>query len=327
MSIERAVLVTGASGFLGRHIVHRLAGEGVKVRALVRQTSRTEAIAIPGVELVYGDVTDADSLNPSFEGIDCVIHAAAGTSGSDEMMRRVTIDGTRNVLNLCRRHCIGRLIYISSCSVYAVADCPPGSRLDESSPLEPHPERRGNYSWTKLDAENLIRDAIDDAELDIVCLRPGTIYGPGGENFTPMLGFSKGRFFIVIDNKEFILPLVYVDNLVDAISTAMRTPGAAGGVYNVVDSEPVGKQRYMNLLVPRLYSGARVVYFPYVLLATLVRFQEILFRLLRRKPLLTRYRLQSSQNAVIYNAARISHELGWKQRVVFSEAVEKIVAG
>ncbi|MBW6509348.1 MAG: NAD(P)H-binding protein, partial [Desulfuromonadales bacterium] len=99
----KKVLVTGATGFLGRRVVLQLVEQGFAVRALVRQTSNIQGLHLPGVEFVYGDVTDPDSLLPAFTDIDYVIHAAAGTSGSEEQMRRVTIEGTRNILDLCRR--------------------------------------------------------------------------------------------------------------------------------------------------------------------------------------------------------------------------------
>lgn len=320
------VLVTGASGFLGRRIVFKLIDQGFTLRALVRHTSNTQELDLPGVELVYGDITDPDSLVPAFSDIDYVIHAAAGTMGSDEQMRRVTIEGTRNILEICHRFVVKKLVYISSCSVYGVADCSDGSVLDESAPLEAQPHLRGAYSLTKLEAEKQVTDAMEQVDFHATVLRPGTIYGPGGENFTPMVGFSlKNKLFVVIDRKGFVLPLVYVDNLVDAIILAMTADNSSGQVYNVVDTDQIDKKAYMNTFIHKLHPGALCLYFPYKLFAAIVALQEKLFGVLRREPLISMYRLKSSQNPVVYDATKISDELGWRPAVGFVEAVEEIL--
>lgn len=321
------VLVTGASGFLGRRIVKALVADGYSVRALVRSTSRVEAIRLSGVEFVLGDVADFDSLGSAFMGIDMVIHAAADTSGSEDGARRVTLGGTSHILDLCARYHIKKLVYISSCSVYGVADCQPGQVLDENSPLEQFPERRGAYSQAKLEAENLVTACMQEGKVAAVCLRPGTIYGRGGENYTPMLGFNwANKIFAVIDNKKFVLPLVYVDNLVQAICVALSSERSAGKIYNVVDPEHVGKRKYMDDFIRKLHPAARVFYISLGLLSTMVAMQEKAFSVLKCPPALTLYRLWSSQNPVVYDASRIEADLGWQSRVSFAQAVERIVS-
>ena len=322
----KKVLVTGATGFLGRRIVHQLIDHGFAVRALVRKTSNTQGLVLPGVELIYGDVTDPDSLLSVFTDIDFVIHAAAGTSGSEELMRQVTIEGTRNILDMCRRFAPCKLVYISSCSVYGIADLGDGAVLDESAQLETQAQRRGAYSLTKLEAEKLVTDCMKQGTVAATCLRPGTIYGPGGENYTPMVGFSlKNKVFMVIGQKKFVLPLVYVDNLVDAIIAAMRSDKSTGQIYNVVDAEQIDKKTYMDAFIRKLYPGAVCLYFPYRLFVGIVAMQEKVFTVLKRKPVLSGYRLASSQNPVVYDASKISDELGWRPAVTFGAAIEEIL--
>lgn len=327
MTSEARVLVTGASGFLGRRIVEMLVMRGYPVRALVRHTSKLDGLQLPGVEIVQGDIADTASLKPVFAGLAYVIHAAADNSGTEEGVRRVTIGGTRNVLDLCVEMQVKRLVYISSCSVYGVAGCHPGQVLDETAKIEPFPERRGIYSWGKQEAEKLVLESMRQGLVSAVCLRPGTIYGCGGENFTPMIGFSlKKRLFIVFANDEFVLPLVYVDNLVEAILVAMTSDAGAGQIYNVVDPFAVPKKQYVDSLIRRLYRGAHVVYLPYNLLVKVVALQEKLFGLLGYRPLLSKYRLESSQKPVLYDSSRLIADLKWQPRLRFEEAIELILA-
>ena len=324
--IQNKVLVTGATGFLGRRTVEMLIDQGFAVRALVRTPSKAGTLAHLGAEITQGDLTDPNSLKPAFEGIDYVIHAAADTSGTEKGARQVTIKGTRNILELCAAHQVKKLVYISSCSVYGVADYKDGQVVDENAPLERFPERRGVYSWAKLEAEKIVLDYMNQDKVCAVCLRPGTIYGPGGENFTPMMGFSlKNKFFFVIQRKGFILPLVYVDNLIEAIIAAMVQDNSIGQVYNVVDPRLIGKKEYMDKFIRQLHPNAWVACVPYGLLSAAVGLQDWVFEKLKRKPFLTKYRLVSSQQSKIYDSSKIINHLGWQPLFTFKQAIDFII--
>lgn len=326
MTFTDKVLVTGASGFLGRRTVEMLVEREFSVRALVRKTSKVGDLKRPGVEIYYGDVTDTESLRPAIEGVDFVIHTAADTTGTKDGARRVTIGGTRNILDLCTSLPVRKLVYISSCSVYGTADCEDGQKLDENAPLERYPERRGVYSWAKVEAEKLVLDYMNQGKVAITCLRPGMIYGPGGQNYTPMMGFSlSNKIFVVIRNDGFILPLVYLDNLVDAISRAMALDKRTGHVYNVVDTQSINKRLYIDTFIQRLYPRTCFLYVPYKIILAGVDLQERLFKAFTKEPFLNRYRLISSQNIVIYDSSKIRKELEWRPLVSFEEGARRIV--
>lgn len=321
------VLVTGATGFLGAALVQRLCREGFEVRALARKLSRVDRLEKLPVEIVYGDVGSVESLEQAFEGVGMVVHAAADTSGREVESRRSTIAGTRNVLDLCRRNTVAKLVHISSCSVYGVGDIEEGATISEESPLERFPEKRGWYSWAKFEAEELVRAAMKAGDVAAVCLRPGTIYGAGGELFTPMMGLSLGeKAFLVFGDGSFVLPLVYRENLCDAIVAALRKDEGTGQVFNVVDEGGPTKRDYVDQLVRKLYPGARVAYFPLGLLYPAVRAQEKLTAKLGRPPILTEYRLNSSQKKVVYDSSKIASTLGWKQPFTFRQGIDAVLS-
>jgi 2-alkyl-3-oxoalkanoate reductase len=323
---EIRVFITGASGFLGSRIVSRLVQSGYEVRALVRKSSQTDHIRLPGVEIAFGNVTNVESLKPAFDGIDFVIHTAADTRGTEEGARQVTIQGTRNILNLCDSNAVKKLIYISSCSVYGVADYQKGQVIDEHSPLERFPERRGAYTWGKLEAEKLVTKYMIQKKVPVVCLRPGTIWGIGGESFTPMIGFSFGtQFFVVIGDGRLVLPLVYIDNLVEAVIASITSQPHTMGIYNVIDPEAVDKKCYMDNFIRKLYPGSLCLYLPYGLLYSATWLQEKLSMVLRRRPVLTCYRLTSSQKPILYDSSKISHDLGWRPLISFNEALDTVL--
>jgi len=320
------VLVTGANGFLGRRLVELLISEGYAVRALVRKLSDVESLNRLGVEIFWGDVADPVSLQESFQGVQVVVHAAAGTSGSLLDCERGTLQGTDNVLKLCEASQIRKLVYISSCSVYGVANYRNGQLVTEDSALEQFPERRGNYSASKQQAEQLVVQASEKKKFPIVILRPGTIMGPGGELFTPMFGFDlMGKVFVVIGNGKFVLPFVYLDNVAEAVIESIRNKNADNQIFNVVDQERIDKKEYMRQVIRVVHPSARVIYFPYVLLYLVVWLQEFLFKKMGRNPILTRYRLTASQKPILYDNSKIRTVLGWKPRVSMEEAIDRMV--
>jgi 2-alkyl-3-oxoalkanoate reductase len=323
---SRTILVTGGTGFLGRHVVRRLIAQGYAVRVLARKLAQVDPLVAQGAEIFWGDVADPESFDAAFSRCDAVVHLAAGTSGSEKDSLTATLQGTRNLLDLCRRHRPARLVYISSCSVYGVADLARDAVVAETASLERFPDRRGTYSASKQQAEQDVVEFMKAGDVPVVVLRPGTIYGPGGDLFTGMLGFSAGSTFVVIGNGRFVLPFVHVDNLADAIVRSLEKPEAAGEIFNVVDPERLTKRDYMNRVIRRVHPRARVVYLPYSALYGITWLQEVAFSLMKRRPVLTRYRLTSSQRNVLYDSSKIVLRLGWQPGVTLSQALDRLVA-
>ncbi|MFO8111243.1 MAG: NAD(P)-dependent oxidoreductase, partial [Desulfosalsimonadaceae bacterium] len=258
---------------------------------------------------------------------DVVVHAAADTSGHEGQGRVTTVAGTKNTLDAAMGAGVRQFIYLSSCSVYGIADCQAWQKIDESGPLERYPEARGDYSNAKFEGEKCVMKAMKNGVMSITCLRPGTIWGPGGETFTPMMGFFIGkRIACIIGSRKFVLPLVYLDNMVNAIITCIDHPQACNTVFNVVDPQTIDKQAYVNKVLKPLFPGRYFIRIPYWALYFAVECQEILCRVIGRKPFLTRYRLISSQRPVVYDAGKITRETGWRAPVGFTEAVHEVLA-
>jgi predicted dehydrogenase/nucleoside-diphosphate-sugar epimerase len=321
----RKVLVTGGTGFLGKAVVKRFLAEGYAVRVLARKLSRVDAVNELGAEVFWGDVADLESFGEAFAGCDIVVHLAAGTSGSEKDSETATLQGTRNLIELSRRYKPARVVYISSCSVYGIVDCDPRVPIAEAAPLERFPERRGRYSASKQEAEQLVRAYMQSRDVPVVVLRPGAIYGPGSDLFTGMMGFSAGPIYVVLGTGSFVLPLVYVDNVADAIAVCASRDEAPGEIFNLLDSEGVTKREYMKRVVKRANPSARVLYLPLTVFYALTWFQEIAFGLMKRRPVLTRYRVASSQKKVHFDGSRIARCLSWRPPVSTTEGLERLV--
>jgi nucleoside-diphosphate-sugar epimerase len=303
-----------------------LVEDGYAVKALVRMRSDFRLLKNLGVEIAFGDLGDGPAVAASISGVDIVVHAAAGTRGSAEDSDTATILGTKNVLEACMTHAVRKLVYISTCSVYEIAGYGENQVVTEEAQLERFPMRRGHYAAAKLQAEALVTEAMTRDSRPTVVLRPATLFGPGAEIFTRMMGVAFARrLFVVFGDEETELPLVHVDNAVDAIVECVRNRAADGQVFNVVDPGPVTRKTYVERIIKPLHPGAIVIYCPMPLLRALTLVQEKLLSVLGRRPFLTAYRLASSQKGVKYETCRIERAIGWRARISFEQGAEQLV--
>ena len=304
----------------------RLAEEGYQLRALARRQSDLSTLHELGAEIVFGDLGDKASISAAVQGIDVVVHAAAGTSGTAEDSDIATIQGTRNILAACRASQVKKLVYISSCSVYELAGYSEGQIVTEESQLERFPLRRGHYAAAKLQAEILVSEYMNCDGCPTVVLRPGMLYGPGADIFPRMLGLSFARsMFVIFGDGKSELPLAHVENVVDAIVKCMGSGAADNQVFNLVDQDLVTRKAYVEQLIKPLYPNAGVIYLPMGLLRALTWLQERLLAILGKQPFLTAYRLASSQKRVRYCTSKIESAIGWRPRITFAQGAEQIL--
>jgi nucleoside-diphosphate-sugar epimerase/predicted dehydrogenase len=320
------VLVTGATGFVGSHLVEKLVQRGVGVRALVRPTSRIGPLRSLDIDWVDGDLGDVEKLKKALDGTEIVYHCAATTKGTWWDYLEGTIRGTERLLTAASSVGVRRLVHISSLSVYAVSQFADHERITEDMPLEPHPEQRGHYTQSKVEAEKLVVAHAKDTGLPVTILRPGTIYGPGGKIFFPRIGYSfKNRLFLILGNGTHPLPLTYVENVADAICLAGSHPEAVGQIYNIVDNEEITQREYVVELIRRLHLRALTLRVPFSFLSVMVTLLEAGAHLTNGKysPPLTRYRLVSNTRHLYYDTSRATTQLQWRPAIPLSEGLQR----
>jgi nucleoside-diphosphate-sugar epimerase/predicted dehydrogenase len=316
------VLVTGAAGFLGRHVVAALRARGQRVRVLVRKLSDTWKDDA-GVQVVIGDLGDPRIVDHAVDGARIVYHVGAAMRGGPRDFEAGTRWGTRNIIDACLKHATQRLVYVSSLSVMDHAGRDPQATLDENSTLEPFPEKRGAYTQTKLAAENMVRAAVSEQNLPAVIIRPGQIFGPGAERVTPNGTLALAGRWVAVGDGAQTLPIVYVDDVVDALLLAAEAPGAVGHVFNVVDPATVTQADYLERVQRKFGSGLRIVRAPVGLFMALGFGVEQLGRLLKRDVPLTRYRVRSLRPLANFDVTAARERLGWSPRVGVLQGLER----
>jgi nucleoside-diphosphate-sugar epimerase len=225
-------LVTGATGFVGSHIVDRLRDRGDAVRALVRQPRAAEDLRKRGVEVRPGDLSTAVDLSAAVDGVDVVIHCAGVVDATalPHNVWEVNLGGTERLLAASAQVGLARFVHLSSIAVYGYVPPP----VAEDAPKRPV----GPYGESKWAAEQALWRYHAAHRLPAVALRPCIIYGERDHAFSRgLLRRCRMRAVPLPKGGRRILDLVYVSDVVDAVLAAATQPTAVGRSYNITDGE------------------------------------------------------------------------------------------
>ncbi len=224
-------LITGASGFVGSHLAEALARRKVRVKLLVRPTSRLAFKPSPLMELCYGDVTDSESLRKAVKGVKIVYHLAGLLRGAEfSAYEKVNAKGTRNVCEAAAgERGIKKLVYVSSLS--AAGPSQKGGEIDENTTCHPV----SFYGRTKRMAEETVLSF--GKRFDVTILRPGAVYGPRETDIFEYFKMVRQGLVVNAGDGTQRVSFIYVEDLVEAILLAAHSPRATGRIYFVSDGK------------------------------------------------------------------------------------------
>jgi nucleoside-diphosphate-sugar epimerase len=311
------VLVTGAAGFLGRHVVAALRARGTQVRALVRPgTDVQDRRWDDGVDVFEADLRTHPGLHASLDGVDAVVHLAARVTGTDDQRFQSTVAGTERLLAAVALSHSRRVVLASSYAVYDWSRAE--GVLDEQTPLEADLYARDGYAVAKVWQERVARRAATAQGFELTVLRPGFIWGPGNE-WVDGIGQRVGRVVLAIGPLK-RLPLTYVENCADLFAEAAADPRAAGATLNVVDCTGVPTWRYAR-------EFGTVVPVPYRMAFAGVRATDALasfaFGERRRLPSILVPKRFEARFKPVQHASAAERVLGWHPPVPFDEALRR----
>lgn len=319
-------LVTGGGGFLGGVIVRQLLARGDEVRSLAR--GAYPALESMGVEVLRGDLSDAQSVSRAVAGCDVVFHVAAkaGVWGSRASFEQANIEGTRNVIAACRAHGVSKLVYTSTPSVVSAGGDVEG--VDESAPYPEH--FQAEYPRTKAIAEKLLLEA-NGPELSTVALRPHLIWGPGDTQFIPRLvaRAKAGRLRLVGDGRS-LVDVIYVDNAAEAhlLAADRLAPDSpiAGRAYFLSQGEPVAVADMINGLLGAAGLPPVTKRIPPGVAHALGAMLEFVYGALKiqAEPPMTRFLAKQLSTAHWFDISAARRDLGYQPRVSTEEGLRRL---
>ena len=221
-------LITGSTGFIGSHLVRRLAAAGRRIRTIVRSAAKASSLERSGVEIIFGDLREGVDWQLALAGVDEVFHLAGTTRvRSNREYYAGNHLATSNLVKACAEHCshLRRFVHISSLA--AVGPSPDGRPLHEGAPNRPVSDYGKSKMMSELDVLGASR------QIPVTILRPSIVYGPSERDLLEYFRMVKRGIFLLIGHRQQLLNLVHDDDLAEAIVRASESPRAVGEIYFV----------------------------------------------------------------------------------------------
>lgn len=261
--LQPEVLVTGATGFIGKNLVEKLITQGKSVRVLVRSTQGlSEVFYSPLVEVFQGDITDPDRVGEWVNGIQYIYHLAHGGGQNWKAFERANIEATRNLAEAAMKEGAKYFIYTSTIAVYYYKAFPKGIKISEEMPIDSRPGKRNHYARSKILAENMLRNMAEKDHLPLVVFRPALVVGRGGRPYHDGVGmWTRDNVCAYWGTGKNNLPFVLVEDVVDALVRVLQRDGLQGEIFNLIGDVRLSAREYLDAL--RDHSGRNIRSFPY----------------------------------------------------------------
>lgn len=321
------ILITGATGFVGGHLVEACQRKGWHVTALARPSSDTKALEAAGVAVVRCEPTDGAALRNAIAEIDVIANCAAkiGDWGPHEDYIKANVDNLRVLLDACKGQALARFIHLSSLGVYAAKH---HHGTDETTPAAT--SHRDGYSHSKALAEKLVLQYERDFGLPAVVLRPGFIYGPRDSNVMPRIIDTLRRRAARYPGAKGTRALntIFVRNLIDAIFLAIMNDQAVGQIYNLTDGEFVSKRRFIEKIADAMGLPYPTLTPPYWFAWMVTWLADKRAHLIKANdaPAFNFTRLKFMGLNLDFSIEKAKRELGYRPRYSFDEAMSETMS-
>ena len=314
------VLVTGATGFTGGHLARALAARGDSVSALVRtEGPAASALSQAGITLVMGDLRDKQALAVATGGVDVVYHVAAmyrQAGLGDGVYRAVNAVAVRDVIEAAARGGVRRVVHCSTVGVHGDIAHPPAN---EDAPLRP-----GDiYQVTKLEGEELAREAAARLGVEVTIVRPTGIYGPGDRRLLKLFGGVARRRWVTLGSGEIYYHLTFIDDLVDGFRLCGTHSAAANRTYILAGAEVTTLNELVALVADVAGVPTPARHLPVWPFWTAGAICEAICGPLGIEPPIFRRRVDFFTKSRAFDITRARTEIGFAPRVGLREGIRR----
>jgi dihydroflavonol-4-reductase len=320
------ILLTGATGLIGSHLVEHLVTRGYELCVLVRSTSHLCRLRGLELELAYGDVRDLWAVRRAVRGVDVVYHLAGVMRdwGPRQLFLDVNVGGTEHICQACVAEGVERLIYVSSVAATGMEDY--AGVKDESAPLLTNPRRHHPYPYSKAEGERVVRHYVREQGLQATVLRPTYVYGPRELNVGIYIvaRLLQWHFYLLPGDGRNYHQMIYVTDLVRGMELALQEQ-AIGQTYILVGPRTTAREVYSALA--RAMDRRDVIYVPRGIGLALGMMLNAAYKAVRAKraPLITPFRLGILVNNNGWDGSKAERELGFCYEVELEEGMRNAV--
>jgi nucleoside-diphosphate-sugar epimerase len=334
-SPDDPILITGAAGFIGSHVVQILLDRGFRnLVCLVRPTSKLARIETlirnrpqgVQVKVLKGNLLSRQDCEAASKDVTLIYHLAAGTgekSFPDAYMNSVV--ATRNLLEASLKLArLRRFVLVSSFSVYTNCDKSQGRLLNESCPTEEYPHLRGEaYCFGKVKQEQIVSEYAKKFGMPYVVVRPGSVYGDGTQAIPGRVGIDSFGFFLHLGGSNTI-PFTYIENCAEAIVLAGLVQGVDGEIFNIVDDNLPSSGTFLRLYKKNVKSF-KSVYVPHLASYALCYLWEKYSEWSKGQlpPAFNRKRWYTYWKKTRYSNEKLKKRLGWVPKVPTVDGLQR----
>jgi nucleoside-diphosphate-sugar epimerase len=316
------VLITGAGGFIGSHLVDSQLEHGNNVRAIDLHLDQLgHQTAHPRLTAVRGDITDKHILQKLSEDIDIIYHLASAhldVSLSDEHYHRVNVDATVSLLEAAQQAGIKRFVHCSSVGVIGDVKHPPADETTECQPVN-------IYERTKLEGERAALEFAHRTGFPVVVVRPAWVYGPRCPRTAKLIRtISKGRFPIFGQGKNMRHP-VYISDMIHGMELCVETPNIDGEVFIIAGEVPIESRKLISVISRELNVDMQTTYLPILFGHAAGLVIELMFRVIHRQPPFSRRSLDFFLKHNAYSIAKAQSRLNYRPQVDLLTGIKKTI--
>ncbi len=305
------LIITGATGFIGRNFTETLHSKGFDILATGRSKKVGKEILDSGIYFEPLDILNKEQVNHVFSKCDCVIHCAgkAADWGNYSEFYRINVEGTRNIINACRKHFIKKIIFISTPSVYYSGE--DRFNIKEEEPL---PKKQFNYGKTKLIAE---RDLLELAKegFKTIIFRPRAVYGKYDQTIVPrILAMSDKKEFPLINDGKALVDITYIDNLTNAVLYSLTVPDKSWNeIYNISNGDPISIREWFSIVLEVFERKFNPKNIPVPLAMKVARINEFMSKLPlgKKEPQLTKFSVGYMSKSLTMSIEKVRKHLNY----------------
>ena len=309
------IIITGATGFIGRNIAEKLHDEGHQIITTGRSLKVGKELEKQGIKFIKADITNLEELKNKFSTSDCLIHCAAraGDGYSYKEYYMPNVIGTENVITACKFHNIKKIIFISSPSIYYS-----GKDRYNVTEDEPIPKKQFHYGKTKLIAEKKFI-ALQQQGFKVIILRPRAVYGKYDNIFVPrILKMSEKKKVPLINGGKGLIDITYIENLVSAIKCCLTASQESWNeAYNISNGDPISVKDWFSQIMEifdRPFNTENVSLPVANTIAGIMEFVSIL-PFSNKKPLLTRFSVGYLGKSLTMSIEKAKQKLNYKPAI------------